>query len=86
MLASIAWMPSACGTQNEVSFIVLVKSSNYAQDASGDLTLLNLRTTGTEVDSTCPDVAPPMDTGQTDRVEPTARDSAPPESAAEAVR
>ncbi len=41
MLASIAWMASACGTQNDVSFIVLVKSSNYAQDASGDLTLLN---------------------------------------------
>lgn len=41
MIASIAWMASACGAQNDVSFIVLVKSSNYAQDVSGDLTLLN---------------------------------------------
>ena len=41
ILAGVAAMVSACGSQSDVSFIVLVKSSNYAQNAAGDLTLLN---------------------------------------------
>jgi hypothetical protein len=32
---------SACSGQTDLSFFVLVKSSNYAQDSSGQLTLLN---------------------------------------------
>ena len=32
---------TACIEQSDVSFFVLVKSSNYAQDSSGELTLLN---------------------------------------------
>ena len=37
-IVSMAW---ACTAQTDISFFVLVKSSNYAQDASGNLTLLN---------------------------------------------
>jgi len=38
---SIVLMTWACTGQTDISFFVLVKSSNYAQDASGNLTLLN---------------------------------------------
>jgi hypothetical protein len=38
-------------------------------------TYLDLRTTGEAADSECPEVAPPMDTGQTDRMEPEPGDS-----------
>ncbi len=40
-IALMAWMACACTGQTDISFFVLVKSSNYAQDASGSLTLLN---------------------------------------------
>jgi hypothetical protein len=32
---------TACGQQSDISFVVIVKSSNYAQDVDGRLTLLN---------------------------------------------
>ena len=41
-LAALTWLlMSACAEQSDISFFVLVKSSNYAQNSSGDLTLLN---------------------------------------------
>jgi hypothetical protein len=40
-VAAIVLLQSACGSQTDLSFFVLVKSSNYAQDSSGQLTLLN---------------------------------------------
>ena len=39
--ASLCNLCSACGSQTDISFFVLVKSSNYAQDTAGTLTLLN---------------------------------------------
>ena len=35
LMTSMTW---ACTGQTDISFFVLVKSSNYAQDASGNLT------------------------------------------------
>ena len=35
---AIVLMAWACSGQTDISFFVLVKSSNYAQDASGNLT------------------------------------------------
>ncbi len=40
-LALAAVLATACGEQTDISFFVLVKSSNYAQNSEGDLTLLN---------------------------------------------
>ncbi len=37
-------------------------------------TYLDLRTTGPSSDTSCPEVAPPMDTGQTDRSDPVERE------------
>ena len=34
-------LQAGCARQSDISFFVLVKSSNYAQDSSGVLTLLN---------------------------------------------
>ncbi len=36
-----AVLQAGCAPQSDISFFVLVKSSNYAQDSSGVLTLLN---------------------------------------------
>ena len=40
-VALAALLVTACGEQSDISFFVLVKSSNYAQDSEGQLTLLN---------------------------------------------
>jgi hypothetical protein len=40
-LPALTLLQTACREQTDVSFFVLVKSSNYAQDAGGQLTLLN---------------------------------------------
>ena len=40
-LAAAATLVAGCSRQSDISFVVLVKSSNYAQDAEGQLTLLN---------------------------------------------
>ncbi|MBT3327100.1 MAG: hypothetical protein HN396_12745 [Gemmatimonadales bacterium] len=36
-----AMLLASCGVQRDISFVVIVKSSNYAQDSEGQLTLLN---------------------------------------------
>jgi hypothetical protein len=41
VLAAVAVLQPACGGPTDLSFFVLVKSSNYAQDSSGVLTRLN---------------------------------------------
>ena len=46
LLAAVALLGTACAqsqddSQDDISFFVLVKSSNYAQNTSGDLTFLN---------------------------------------------
>ena len=40
-LVASAILTAGCSRQSDISFFVLVKSSNYAQDADGRLTLLN---------------------------------------------
>ena len=41
-LAALAsFLGAGCEEQSDISFFVLVKSSNYAQDSTGELTLLN---------------------------------------------
>jgi hypothetical protein len=41
LLAAVAILVAGCSQQSDISFFVLVKSSNYAQDAEGQLKLLN---------------------------------------------
>ncbi len=41
LIASVVCLTSACTDQRDISFFVLVKSSNYSQDSTGRLTLLN---------------------------------------------
>jgi hypothetical protein len=38
---ALASLVTACSQQSDITFFVLVKSSNYAQDSTGQLTLLN---------------------------------------------
>jgi len=40
-LVALSISASACSQQSDISFVVVVKSSNYAQDAEGQLELLN---------------------------------------------
>lgn len=40
LLASVP-IATGCAEQSDISFVVIVKSSNYAQDTAGQLTLLN---------------------------------------------
>ena len=40
-LPTVAILMAGCTEQSDISFFVLVKSSNYAQDAEGQLELLN---------------------------------------------
>ncbi|MFT5434720.1 MAG: hypothetical protein ACI9OJ_005434 [Myxococcota bacterium] len=40
-LLAVGALLSGCSDQTDISFFVLVKSSNYAQDSEGQLTLLN---------------------------------------------
>ncbi len=40
-LSAIMVLLSGCSSQTDISFYVLVKSSNYAQSSAGELTLLN---------------------------------------------
>ena len=37
----LAFILTACTQQSDITFFVLVKSSNYSQDSTGQLTLLN---------------------------------------------
>ena len=41
VLATLGFPQWACTGQTDISFFVLVKSSNYSQDVAGELTLLN---------------------------------------------
>ncbi len=41
LAVSLVSLLTACTQQSDITFFVLVKSSNYAQDSTGQLTLLN---------------------------------------------
>jgi len=41
VLAALALGATACSQQSDISFVVIVKSSNYAQDIEGQIELLN---------------------------------------------
>jgi hypothetical protein len=41
LLAALLTLGAGCSKQSDISFFVLVKSSNYSQDINGELTLLN---------------------------------------------
>lgn len=41
LLSAAALMAAGCSEQSDISFLVIVKSSNYAQDAEGNIELLN---------------------------------------------